>query len=195
MILANITWSDFPCTEQKYLSILQSSDRIVTQDLEIAFESLTLQDVSTLARDVASWLSDLPVSMKPASRFGILASSTFQRLLSQLVEDNLSKYARLLVEVSFALRSGSRVERYAGHTVEELRYLQSFTGTQLIRGLDIALKNPFNQDFSIEQGQALFLTLFSAIIAVANYSQQPSDSLEVASLSLSQSVKLTDMYA
>ena len=156
----------------------------MTQDLEVGFESLTLWDVNAISTDIATWLSDLPATAKSASRVGILASSTFQRLISPLVKDSLSKHARLLMEISLALRSSGRAAPYVGYTPEELLQLQSFFGTKVIQDLETALKNPFDKSLLGDQGRALFLTLFSVIIAVANYSPRPANSAEVTSHTL-----------
>ena len=151
----------------------------MAHDLEFAFESLIHWDISTISTDIATCLSNFPAAAMSESGVGILACSTLQRLVSPYVKDSMSKHARLLVEISLALRNNGKVARYAGYTTEELRHLRSFAGTRAIQGLEAALRNPFDNSLLGDQGRALFLTLFSVIVAVANYSLKPVSPLGV----------------
>ena len=167
---------ELPYAEEEYIKMLQLSDYGLTQEIELAFEGLTIDDISAVAQDFAALLFDCPEETMLTNRLSLLGSSKFQQLVSPLIGDDLSQYARMLMAISIVFRKGSQVSQYLGHSIEELQRLQSFAGTRALQELETALKNPFDKHLSSSKGQALFLTLFSIIAAVANYCPQPSHS-------------------
>lgn len=169
-----------PCDEKTFTGILQASDQLITEDLDVTFESLCTWDLGQIAEDIAQWLSEPPSTAASATRIGILASSTFQQLVLPFLGESLSKYSRLLLEVSFILSSHGHQTAWAGCTFKMLLQVRSFAGTKVLQGLDAALRHFFDNP-SGDQGRALVLVLFVAIIAVTYYRVSPCKSRSLIS--------------
>lgn len=87
-------------------------------------------------------------------------------LLSSFVDGNLSKALRVLVETSSILRNWGINTSYSHYSSSDLWSIRSFAGSQVLQGLEYALKNTRLAKASADVLKALFLVLLATIIAV-----------------------------
>lgn len=145
-------------------------------------------DVGSIALEFVVWMSADDAQTGSTSLVGMLSSSAFESMISKFVDRSLSRYVRLLVELTSFLYSYGSKASYADCDSTSLWSLRSFSGARVLQQLEPALGPTALAAASDEKLRALFLVLFATIIAVG-YSKQrgPSGDLDASSPTLNES--------
>ncbi|CAD6577888.1 MAG: hypothetical protein ASARMPRED_008441 [Alectoria sarmentosa] len=170
----NIYVMDYLCNEETYGAILGNLP-LVADNASSSFDDMIKWDVRSISSEFVLWMSDDDAQTGSTSLVGILSSSAFECMISKFVDSSLSRYTRLLVKLTSILYSYGSQASYANCDSTSLWSLCSFAGTKVLRELELALGTASLAAASRETLTALFLVLFTTIIAVG-YSKPRSPS-------------------
>lgn len=171
--------ADFPCSREQYEEILRTNDNILIGNLKQHCNSEAQWDLGSIALDCADWVLDERLKPGLKSRVWLFSSLEAQYLLSTVVGGDLSRAFRVLVEISSIIHNWGMFTSYSQYSSSDLWRIRSFAGSQVVQGLEQALKFNRLAKASADVLKALFLVLLGTIIAVG-YSTSVSNSDEVS---------------
>lgn len=161
--------------------MLSKSDHILTGNVQLAFRTLVHWDIDSMSNDFVEWMTNDQLPPASTSRVGILTSFKFQRMVSGLLDETLSKNFRLLLETSSILYSHGTQVSNSGHSAINFCSSRSMAGREVLQTLESALSKSFLAQCSRKSLQALFLVLLGTIIAVG-YSNRESQPANVSAI-------------
>ncbi len=123
-------------------------------------------DVGSISSEFVLWMTDDHAQPGSTSLVGILASSTFESMISKCVNESLGKNVRQLVRLTSILYLCGSQDSYPDCNSTSWRSLRSFAGNRVLQELESALANASLAAASLEKLTALFLVQFATIIAV-----------------------------
>lgn len=165
--------SDFPCSYEEINKILEGNSNILIGDLRHTFDVEIRWDLENVVLDCADWISAENLKPESNSRVWIFSSLKAEILLSTFLGGNLSKAVRVLVETSSILHNWGINASYLRYSSSDLWRIRSFAGSQVLHGLEHALKNANLAKASVDVLKALFLALLGTIIAVGYLTSIP----------------------
>ena len=142
-----------------------TSDIFIAGDVRRSFEPPIDWDLENIASDCANWIceDDIPV---PNSRVWILSSRDAEHLLSPLLDRELCRALRLMMETSSILHNWGSDANFSPYSAADLWKIRSSAGSQVLRRLDAALSLTKLANASHDELKATFLALFGAVISV-----------------------------
>ena len=155
-------------------------DSILTENSQLAFRTRMQWDIDSISTSFVEWMNDRDPSLNPISRVGVLTSYKFQNIVSDLLNKDLSRNFRLLLETASILYSHDGETQLPNYSHIQLRHIQNAAGTRVLRLLQSALSKSVLVKFSLGTLKALFLILIGTIIAIG-YSDSQSFSMGVRS--------------
>lgn len=117
----------------------------------------------------------------------MLSSLKAEHLLSNLVDSNLTRALRVLVETASILHNWGDNATYSHYSSSDLWSIRSFAGSQVLRALEANLTNTILARASSKVLKALFLVLLGTIIAVG-YTDSVSRLDKVSSTIISRQI-------
>ena len=157
---------DFPCSYDQYERIINLNDDILIGNATHNFPLEIRWDLESVVSDCVEWVLEERLRPESNSRVWMFSSFKAETLLSTFVGGNLSKALRILVETSSILHNWGMDADYLRYSPSDLWKIRSFAGSQMIHGLELALKNARLAKASVDNLKALFLALLGTIIAV-----------------------------
>ena len=158
--------SDYPCSRDECEKILQSNKHTPFGKAKHSFYPEVHWDLGSISSDCIDWILDERLKPESNSRVWIFSSFNAELLLSNFVDGSLSKALRVLVETSSVLHNWGVDARYSHFSSSDLWKIRSFAGSQVLHGLEHALRIASLAKASAEALKALFLVLLGTIIAV-----------------------------
>ena len=165
---------DFPCNQETYIAILNSTQYNVTGHVYRSYNLDVTWDIQSLALDVSDWLRPKSSTGSTHSCVWLFSSPQSEQVLSQYLKRNLTLALRVLVETTSAIYNLGGDAAYQDCSNTDLWSIRSFAGSQLLTGLESALNDRRLAGASLHELKALFLILFGAMLAVS-YSISASD--------------------
>jgi len=157
---------DFPCSQERYNSIVCASDINITGNTKSDFQPPMCWDLHTIASNCADWICEESVNSALNSRVWIFSSLDAENLLARTLDENLSRALRVLVQTSSMIHNWGDEANFSHYSPSDLWSLRSFAGSQVLRGLDAALNINKLAKASHNELEAMFLALFGSVIAV-----------------------------
>jgi hypothetical protein len=95
-----------------------------------------------------------------------MSTTRFERLLHPWISLELAKDFRIMVYTSSVIYNLGVRDDYCGYTAPEFYNIRSYTGTQVLNGLEKLLRPSELTNASNEKTRAIFLLLFGTVLAI-----------------------------
>jgi hypothetical protein len=146
-------------------SALHKTNYFGLSPISLEFEDFVDWDILSLSHQWATSMSDNKI--KPTtSKVGIMSTAQFERLLHPWISPELAKDFRIMIYTSSVIYNLGVRDHYCGYTAPEFYDIRSYTGMQVLNGLEKLLKPSELAKSSNEKIRAIFLLLFGTTLAI-----------------------------
>ena len=138
---------------------------LLAEPTQLLFRGLIQWNIEALSQDFTEWLTMDEAHPPATSKVGMLSSVECQEILQQNLSEHICTNLRLLVKTSSLLYNCGDLP-HPHYSYEQITIMRQTVGANLLKSLEIALKNEALAQASRAQLLSLFIVLSGAIIAV-----------------------------